>query len=112
MNTNRVADLLNISPRAVRALIERGTLPAHRAGRDWSVRPHAVVGRARDLAHLKAMLQSITKEEEEQSGEVDWSSLPTFGGDEPASTSGIWSWDATNLLTGSCASDLAIEVRS
>lgn len=25
-------------------------------------------------------------------------SLPTFGGDEPASTHGVWSWDATRLL--------------
>jgi hypothetical protein len=31
-------------------------------------------------------------------GSVDTSELPTFGGDAPADTSGIWSWDATRLL--------------
>jgi CTP:molybdopterin cytidylyltransferase MocA len=44
-------------------------------------------------------------------GEIDWTSLPTFGGDEPASTSGVWSWDATSLLVGTCADDLKIVAR-
>ena len=35
--------------------------------------------------------------------------LPTFGGSEPESgTSGVWSWDATRLLVGTCASDARI----
>lgn len=33
-------------------------------------------------------------------GEIDWTSLPTFGGEEPANTRGIWSWDETRLLVG------------
>ena len=34
--------------------------------------------------------------------------LPTFGGAEPADTSGVWSWDETRLLEGTCAADLEI----
>jgi len=33
-------------------------------------------------------------------GEIDWSSLPTFGGREPNDTAEVWSWDATHLLVG------------
>ena len=31
-------------------------------------------------------------------GSVDMTDLPTFGGEAPADTSGIWSWDETRLL--------------
>lgn len=31
---------------------------------------------------------------------VDLSSLPTFGGEEPKDTAGVWSWDADRLLVG------------
>ncbi len=31
---------------------------------------------------------------------VDFSSLPTFGGDELDDTTGIWSWDDKNVLIG------------
>lgn len=44
-------------------------------------------------------------------GNLDWTALPTFGGEEPSDTGGIWSWDATRLLVGSCASDLRIVYR-
>ena len=37
--------------------------------------------------------------------------LPTFGGVEPADTSGVWSWDADRLLVGTCADDLEIVER-
>lgn len=40
--------------------------------------------------------------------ERDMTSLPTYGGAEPASTSGVWSWDATRLLVGTCADDFRI----
>ena len=34
-------------------------------------------------------------------GRLDMTSLPTFGGEEPSNTTGIWSWDATHyLMTG------------
>ncbi|MCP4661006.1 MAG: hypothetical protein GY856_36860 [bacterium] len=39
----------------------------------------------------------------------DWdTSLPTFGGEEPADTAEIWSWDETRLIVGTCADDLEI----
>ena len=34
--------------------------------------------------------------------------LPTFGGDEPDDTSGVWSWDATRAIVGNCADDIEI----
>lgn len=36
-------------------------------------------------------------------GALEMSSLPTFGGAEPADTSGVWSYDETRLLVGDCA---------
>lgn len=39
---------------------------------------------------------------------LDWTDLPVFGGEEPRDTSGIWSWDQTRLLVGTCAGDLRI----
>lgn len=45
-------------------------------------------------------------------GEIDWTSLPTFGGEEPHNTVGVWSWDATRLLVGTCADDLKIVDRA
>jgi hypothetical protein len=45
-------------------------------------------------------------------GDIDLSdNLPTFGGEEPANTLGVWSWDETSLLVGTCVSDLEIEDR-
>ena len=38
--------------------------------------------------------------------------LPTFGGEEPADTNEVWSWDAERLLVGTCADDLRIMPRS
>jgi len=36
---------------------------------------------------------------------------PTFGGEEPACTLGVWSWDETHLLVGRCADELEIVER-
>lgn len=44
-------------------------------------------------------------------GVLDWTSLPTFGGEAPSDTEGVWSWDEDRLLVGSSASDLTIEPR-
>lgn len=33
--------------------------------------------------------------------DLDWTSLPSFGGPEPNDTSGVWSWDQTHLIIGS-----------
>ncbi len=41
-----------------------------------------------------------------------WSTdLPTFGGEEPACTLGVWSWDETHMLVGTCNDDLEIVER-
>ena len=45
-------------------------------------------------------------------GELDYSSLPTFGGDEPSNAAGIWSWDEDSVIMGSCSDDFCIESRS
>lgn len=44
-------------------------------------------------------------------GEIDWTSLPTFGGDAPADTMGIWSWDATYQLVGDGRDSLDLRLR-
>jgi len=43
---------------------------------------------------------------------VDWTDLPTFGGEEPRDTLGVWSWDEDSLLVGTCADDLEVVARS
>jgi hypothetical protein len=45
-------------------------------------------------------------------GTINWTSLPTFGGAEPQSTTGVLSWDAERLLVGHAGvRDLAIVAR-
>ncbi len=39
LTTNEAAEILNISPRRVRALIHAGRLPAEKHGRDWAIKP-------------------------------------------------------------------------
>ena len=43
--------------------------------------------------------------------ERDLTRLPTYGGAEPRTTSGVWSWDAGRLLVGTCAEDYRIVPR-
>lgn len=42
---------------------------------------------------------------------LDMTSLPTYGGEEPANTSRVWSWDGTHLLVGECIADMEIVPR-
>ena len=44
--------------------------------------------------------------------EADWGSLPVFGGGEPHDTRGVWSWDETRLIVGTCGQDLQIVERA
>lgn len=44
-------------------------------------------------------------------GECDWSGLPTFGGVDIEDTSGVWSWDATHQIVGTCPADIEIVAR-
>lgn len=41
-------------------------------------------------------------------GRIDYGELPAFGGDAPADTAGVWSWDDTRLLVGAGRDDLRI----
>ena len=46
-----------------------------------------------------------------RAGEIDenaFASLPTFGGEEPRNTNGVWSWNATHVLVGEGKNDFAI----
>lgn len=58
---------------------------------------------------IDAVLAIIT---DRQFDDGDFSSLPTFGGVEPAETQGVWSWDDTRLIVGLCADDFEIVWRA
>lgn len=45
-------------------------------------------------------------------GEIDLTSLPTFGGEVPRDTRGVWSWDRERLLIGESTDDLKIVTRA
>lgn len=58
-----------------------------------------------NLENLLSMLQN---------GEIDerqMTELPTFGGEEPDSTIGVWSWDEHRMLVGTCVEDYEIVSR-
>ena len=67
--------------------------------------------KATNLKDLLSELRGMTAEELEQ---IDMSSLPVFGGEEPELSQGVWSWDENSLLvgtqvgTGEFAGDFAI----
>ena len=42
---------------------------------------------------------------------ADLCSLPNFGGEWPADTLGVWSWDEDHVLVGTCIEDMKIEAR-
>ena len=50
-------------------------------------------------------------QENEMRVRVDMTGLPTFGGEAPADTSGVWSWSASRLLVGACISEMQIVAR-
>ncbi len=44
LTTTEAAEILQVIPRRVRALIESGKLPAERIGRDWAIKPEDLDG--------------------------------------------------------------------
>ena len=47
-----------------------------------------------------------------KNGDIDLTDdLPTFGGEEPADTNEVWSWDESNLIVGTCTSGIEIMSR-
>jgi len=58
------------------------------------------INAATDLGDLIEILREL-----DATGEleyVDITDLPTFGGTEPPDTQGVWSWDETSMIVGSC----------
>lgn len=63
------------------------------------------------IRNLDALLNALRSGEIGEREYDAWTSLPTFGGDEPADTTGVWSWDADRLLVGEGRADLQIVPR-
>lgn len=42
LNTNQAAEVLGVSARRIRAMIDVGTLPAHRIGREYAIEESAL----------------------------------------------------------------------
>jgi hypothetical protein len=76
-------------------------------GREFSVSVRALEKREEEApATLTELLDAVVD------GRVELTDdMPTFGGDEPDCTVGVWSWDDTHLLVGDCVSDLAMVTR-
>lgn len=72
----------------------------------------ANIAAATSLNALMQALRDTRNLTSEEQDEINWTDLQTFGGDEPDSTSGVWSWDADNLLVGTCSDDLEIVSRA
>jgi hypothetical protein len=67
------------------------------------------------FAEMRAALQPATLDELAEmmrEGRVTpLDELPTFGGDEPTDTCGVWSWDTDRVIVGTCADDIEIITR-
>lgn len=70
---------------------------------NWNEKAHATT----NLIELKSLLEEAGKLGIDDH-KLDWTSLPTFGGDEPHETSQVWSWDEAQVLVGECYEDLEI----
>ena len=77
---------------------------------DQSITRNAISD-ASSLSDLAAALRATRNLPADDQDNVNWTSLPTFGGTEPDDTREVWSWDADNLLVGTCADDLKIVPR-
>jgi len=60
---------------------------------------------------LEQLIEVLTQHEILGLDLIDWTELPTFGGDDPADTQGVWSWDKERILVGTCRDDLDIQDR-
>ena len=58
----------------------------------------AAISSSTNLEELLEALNSYDDDETKIDEVADLPGLPTFGGDEPENTDGIWSWDADNLI--------------
>ena len=69
---------------------------------------------ARNLEDLFEEARNPSEDDTDREGRDtrDWTSMPTFGGEEPTDTCEIWSWDANDLLIGTCVDSLEIVSRA
>lgn len=61
-----------------------------------------IVSAATNLEELKEIL------EQNELHDKTWEELPTFGGEMPFNTGGVWSWDESRVLVGTNSEDLEI----
>lgn len=57
-----------------------------------------LINASHTLEQLRDVLNDIAKHYGE-ANEMDYTDLPTFGGEEPEDTTGIWSWNEDSILT-------------
>jgi len=66
--------------------------------------------------NLEELLEAITAEyhalSEEDRKDLDLTGLPTYGGEAPADTMYVWSWDEDRLLVGERVEDFHIVTRA
>jgi hypothetical protein len=62
-------------------------------------------------ANLDKLYAAIKAGDLDDMPEWQWTELPTFGGEEPADTWGVWSWDETRLMVGTHKGDFEIVPR-
>ena len=71
----------------------------------------ANIAAATSLTALLQALRDTRSLSSEEQDEINWTDLQMFGGAEPASTLGVWSWDEDRLLVGTCADDVRVITR-
>ncbi len=62
----------------------------------------------KDAKSLEDVLRIMTNPNYENE---DFTDMPTFGGDAPSDTIGIWSLDKTRIIVGSSSDDFEIKDR-
>jgi len=82
LTTNEAADILNITPRHVRALIRAGQLPAEKLGRGWAIKPKTLEFEELVIKNQEAQLEQLRLTDPEKFATM----TGAVGG------SGVWSW--------------------
>jgi hypothetical protein len=67
---------------------------------------------ATDLDQLFAAIESYQDDDARIDEVADLCGLPVYGGDEPVSTIGIWSWDADRMICSDYNGNFVIESRA
>jgi len=76
------------------------------SGREFSVSVRALEKREEAPATLTELLDAVVD------GRVELTDdMPSFGGEEPDCTAGVWSWDETHILVGTHADELGLVSR-